>query len=218
MSPLQPHSILGNQFVVSAQKVLFWQNEHTLILSDLHLGKSGHFRKHGIGIPQSVFLEDLQRLMTAIQFFNPQEIIIVGDLFHSTENKEHELFARWRNAIASIPIHLVMGNHDVLNKEWYQQVGINMHDATLNKKQFVFLHDKAEMHTVPERYYFTGHIHPGVRMSGKGKQSLQLPCFYFDKHFAVLPAFGKFTGTHLLPIKKGVKIFAITDKHVLPVN
>jgi metallophosphoesterase superfamily enzyme len=42
-----------------------------------------------------------------------------------------------------------------------------------------------------------------------GKQSLQFPCFYFGREYAILPAFGQFTGT--VSIDPGVEsnVFAI---------
>ena len=30
---------------------MFWEEEKALIVSDLHFGKTGHFRKSGIAVP-----------------------------------------------------------------------------------------------------------------------------------------------------------------------
>src|ERR1043166_9426044 len=95
-APLK-HIIHNNTFWLSPERVLFWEEEKALIVSDLHFGKTGHFRKSGIGVPQLVFKEDLQRLLFQIQFFRAQQLIVVGDLFHSIAYKELELFSRWRN-------------------------------------------------------------------------------------------------------------------------
>ena len=81
MHPFLSHKIFGQTFLLSAQRTIFWEEEKTLILSDLHLGKSGHFRKSGIAIPQNLYKEDLFRLLNEIQFFRPKQLIIVGDLF-----------------------------------------------------------------------------------------------------------------------------------------
>ena len=53
MQPFLSHNIFNQTFLLSAQRTVFWEEEKTLILSDLHLGKSGHFRKSGIAIPQN---------------------------------------------------------------------------------------------------------------------------------------------------------------------
>ena len=94
-APLQ-YVIQNNTFWLSAQRCLFWEEEKTLILSDLHLGKTGHFRKHGIAVPQNIFIEDLQRLVGQIAHYKPVKIIAVGDLFHSQANKELDLFLKWK--------------------------------------------------------------------------------------------------------------------------
>lgn len=185
-----------------------------LILSDLHLGKSGHFRKSGIAIPQNIFREDLQRLLSAIQFFAPQQVIIVGDLFHSAMNKEHELFLRWRKDI-SPPIHLVKGNHDILKAEWYADREITVHAKHFSSGGFTFTHDIEECETGETHYCFSGHIHPSIRMQGLGKLAVNLPCFYFTKHHAVLPAFGKFTGTYPVKPVKGDAVYALVDEQVM---
>ncbi|MFZ1528681.1 MAG: ligase-associated DNA damage response endonuclease PdeM [Ferruginibacter sp.] len=214
MSSMLQHSISGNNFVVSSQKCLYWEEEKALILSDLHLGKSGHFRKNGIPVPQNVFKEDMQRLFSLIQFYSPQKVVIAGDLFHSHSNKEHDFFARWRNDIPSLTIELVLGNHDIL-EDWYTSAGINVHKGRLEIKDFCFTHDVVDSGSVNEKYIISGHIHPSVIMKGAGKQSLNLPCFYFGKKYAVLPAFGGFTGTHPIRPLKGDTVFALAEKKVI---
>ena len=86
-----PYRILEQQLWLSADRTIFWEEEKTLITSDCHFGKTGHFRKSGLAVPQAVYKEDLQRLVSQIQYFQPSQIIIVGDFFHSKMNKELEL-------------------------------------------------------------------------------------------------------------------------------
>ena len=58
-------------------------------------------------------------------------------------------------------------------------------------------------------YIFSGHIHPGIRISGIGNQSLHFPCFYFGAKYAVLPAFSRFTGTYPIKPKRGESVYAL---------
>jgi uncharacterized protein len=218
MNSFQPHKILNNHFLLTVNRTIFWEEESLLILSDLHIGKSGHFRKHGIGIPQNMFSEDLQRLVAEIQFYKPSKLIIVGDLFHSHSNMEHELFLKWRNDLLHVEMHLVMGNHDILKKEWYAEASIVVHDCSLTIGDFVFTHDIACIEQLENKYYFSGHIHPGVVMRGTGKQSLTFPCFYFNKQFAVLPAFGRFTGTFNVAPQRGDNVFVLAKNSVIQIQ
>jgi DNA ligase-associated metallophosphoesterase len=213
-----PHTIFENTFLLSSQRCIFWQEKKILILSDLHLGKSGHFRKSGIAVPQAVFKEDMQRFISLLQFFKPEQVIIVGDLFHSTDNKEHELFLKWRNDLKQYPILLVKGNHDILEENWYDKNEIVVVEDQLEIDQFIFTHDISKNIVAHESYIFSGHIHPCIRLTGKGKQALRFPCFYFAQQYAVLPAFGKFTGTYAIEPRKNESIFAIVENNILSIN
>jgi len=215
MQQIVQHPIAGNTFSLSNDRCVFWEEEKILLLSDLHFGKTGHFRKEGIAVPQGVYKDDLQRLVTQIQFFKPQQLVIIGDMFHSHANKELDLFKKWRNDFKCLPIQLVKGNHDILKNDWYKDATITVVENCLQMGSFSFVHDIAAIQNelCAARYFFSGHIHPGISIRGIGRQSIQLPCFYFSQQFAVLPAFSKFTGNHPIKPKPGESVFAI-----LPAN
>jgi len=207
------HVILDQTFWLTAQRSLYWEEQKALVVSDLHLGKTGHFRKAGIAVPQSVYKEDLQRLLNLLLYFKPEQLIVVGDLFHSVANKELELFARWRFDFSYLKIILVKGNHDILKREWYIQNNIEVVDNTLAIGSFSFTHDQCDADGAS--YSFCGHIHPGIVLNGMGKQTLRFPCFYFAPDHCILPAFGKFTGlANIHPSKKDV-VFAIADDSLI---
>ena len=130
-------------------------------------------------------------------------------------NKEHDLFLKWRKDIGNVEIHLIKGNHDILKNEWYKNAAIEIHKKQLSIRNFSFTHDINECEAKKEDYCFSGHIHPSVVMRGIAKQTISLPCFYFAKNYAVLPAFGKFTGT--FPIKPTAEesVFALVENKVM---
>ena len=185
------HKIKNQTFWLSATRTIFWEEQQALILSDLHFGKTGHFRKAGIPVPQSLYKEDLQRLVSLIQYFKPKQIIAVGDLFHSRVNLELDLFKRWRKDFETLDFVLVKGNHDILKDGWYAEAGIQVTDELL-LNDVLFIHQHCE--TSDDVFTFCGHIHPGVIINGLGKQSLRFPCFYFTNNHCILPAYSKFTG------------------------
>jgi uncharacterized protein len=212
------YRIRGQQLWLSPDRCIFWEEEKSLIVSDLHFGKTGHFRKSGIGVPQTVYREDLQRLMTQVQYFQPRQLLVVGDLFHSRENKELDLFLRWRNDLAGLAVRLIRGNHDILPEYFYRNMGIEVNEERLVLSGFSFVHDanSGAIRGIPDpSYVFSGHIHPGVRINGLGRQSLCFPCFYFGEAAAVLPAFAKFSGLAGIQMKKEDSVFAIVKDRVL---
>ena len=189
-----------------------------LIVSDLHIGKSGHFRKSGIGIPQNIFKEDLQRLFAQIQFFKPKILLITGDMFHSTANKEIDFFLKWRNDIPDVAFYLVKGNHDILSSKFYSHANIKIFEEKFAISNFCFTHDIDASCEGEELFVFSGHIHPGIKMNGAGNQSLMLPCFYFGKKFAVLPAFSAFTGLSKIKPAKTDHVFVLVEKEVMKIQ
>ena len=208
------HIILGKTFWLSAERCIFWEDEKTLIISDLHLGKTGHFRKAGIAVPQTVYKEDLQRLINLIHYFKPEKMIVVGDFFHSHANLELNLFQRWRSDFSYLQIDLVKGNHDILKESWYKETEINLLKEDLQIGDFKFTHE----HCHPENngeYVFCGHIHPGIIVKGLGKQALRFPCFYFNHTYCILPAFGKFTGLATIEPKSNDKVYAIVEDSII---
>ena len=204
---------------LSSCRCIFWEEEKALILSDLHFGKSGHFRKSGIGIPQNIFKEDLQKLFSQIQFFKPKTLLIAGDMFHSAENKEADFFVKWRNDIPQIHFFLIRGNHDILPASFYQKANIEVFENKLHIKNFCFTHDVNGCENEDKNSFtFSGHIHPGIKLNGAGNQSMMLPCFYFGKEYAILPAFSAFTGLAKIKPSPSDHVFALVENSVIKIQ
>jgi uncharacterized protein len=177
-----------------------------------------HFRKAGIAVPVNLPVDDLQILTDQINCFSPKTIIFVGDLFHSKANNEHEKFINWRNTFSQVDMHLVKGNHDILKSDDYALMNLHIHSAYLTIQDFCFIHDVLDKKEDETKFIFSGHIHPGIRIKGTGKQSLTFPCFYFGQNFGILPAFGKFTGLATVQPKPSDLIFAIVNQNVIQVH
>src|SRR6202012_2140927 len=177
MQPAFPYRLRGQQLWLSPHRCLYWEEERSLILSDLHFGKTGHFRKAGIAVPQSVYREDLLRLLSLIQYFQPRQLLVVGDFFHSRKKKELSLFRRWREDFPHLGIRLILGNHDILQDNWYEEAGIEVTRDLLQIGEFAFIHDitgwtgETGGAAKAKPYIFSGHLHPGIRIRGMGKQS-----------------------------------------------
>ena len=67
-------------------------------------------------------------------------------------------------------------------------------------------------------YTIAGHIYPRVYLSGKGKQSLTLPCFYFGELQGIMPAFGSFTELANRRPQKSDQMFLIAEGKVLKID
>jgi DNA ligase-associated metallophosphoesterase len=198
-----------------AQKAIYWQKRNILLIADLHLGKSGHFRKSGIAVPEEVAQSNLNKLDDILELTSPEQLIILGDLFHSKINNEWKQFIEWRKKHAQLEVSLVVGNHDILDGESYHKGLINVFKK-LSINPFLFVHDIENISNQDNsKYVLSGHIHPAVQLKGRGRQAMKLPCFYFRKEYGVLPAFGSFTGTHVIEPTTEDQVFMIVDSTIL---
>ncbi|MES2766787.1 MAG: phosphoesterase, partial [Bacteroidota bacterium] len=67
----------------------------------------------------------------------------------------------------------------------------------------------------PENYLLAGHIHPGVKLTGKGRSVLKLPCFYFGERQGILPAFGGFTGLGIIQPQRASQVFVVVEDSIV---
>jgi DNA ligase-associated metallophosphoesterase len=205
----------GEELELNKEKAIYWVAKRMLIISDLHIGKSAHFRKYGIPVPATIGQHDLERLAALIRIYDTDSVLITGDMFHNKLNSDVLLFEAWRNEHKGIRFILVKGNHDALSDEAYARLGIEVVHKELLVAPFRFIHDKPT--EFDEYFNITGHIHPGVTIYGKARQQLKFPCFYFSSTCAVMPAFSAFTGLSKIHREAGDQFYAITPTQVLAV-
>jgi DNA ligase-associated metallophosphoesterase len=208
------------------QRALFWEEKKYLLLSDLHLGKAGHFRKNGSPIPAAVHWKDLVVLGTLIETQQPEKVVLLGDLFHSVLNNEWLDFAHWMEQYAPLPFVLVKGNHDVLPdaaynlnqlvvkpESWEVDPFLLTHKPVLEPKNqrggWRFPRYSAETDSL---YNLAGHIHPGTTVRLGLGQSERMPCFFFGPNIGLLPAFGQFTGCVRMNITSQDLVYGIVNE------
>lgn len=205
--------IHNNTFHLHHTGAIFWEEKAFLLIADVHLGKITHFRKHGSAAPSKAIAKNFELLNHAMSSFNVEEVYFLGDLFHSYINSEWAMFESWVLQ-QKITITLVTGNHDIIASERYESIGINVkNEEILNG--FLLTHEPEVRENL---FTFCGHIHPGIVLHGVAKQHLRLPCFFKQKNQLILPAFGVFTGLHIIEPSKEDQVFTIADDDVILVS
>ncbi|MFS4418410.1 ligase-associated DNA damage response endonuclease PdeM [Maribacter sp. 2307ULW6-5] len=208
-----PISIQNQDFVLHASGVLYWAQRGILLISDVHLGKVSHFRKFGAAVPQRAVQRNFDALDAVLSHFTPKTVVFMGDLFHSSLNMEWDLFATWLGR-QSADFVLVSGNHDIISPLRYEALDVEVVEELL-LDGFLLTHHPEEREGF---FNLCGHVHPAVRLTGLGRQSVRLRCFYQLPLQMILPAFGEFTGSHVLEAREGCAIFALLGDAVLPVT
>lgn len=212
-----PVEVAGEQLLLLAERAIFRPKGRELILSDIHLGKSGHFRKHGIPAPGGINQDNMNRLGLLIRKLNPKRLFVLGDLFHSEANREWFEFEEWRMEF-DIPFLLMKGNHDLLHPSFYEKANIDVVEEFVTGP-FRLVHDRNDIpDLVNDEILISGHIHPSIRIKGRGRQSLRLPCFLIGEKEILLPAFGSFTGTHNIEPGETDRVYAVVEGSVLPIK
>jgi len=206
----------GQRLELLAQKALFFPEFRCLVVSDLHLGKASHFRKAGIPVPSEVYDRNIESLVKLMQWKRPKKVFFLGDLFHSVYNKEWSYFQNVIEQFPQIDFQLILGNHDILDRRHYSDCGLSVIEESCEYHGFLLSHEPIE-HS-QHLYNLYGHLHPGVRLNGRGKQALRLPCFHFMAQSGVLPAFGKFTGLAIQKPKQGEQVYVIAENEVICVS
>jgi DNA ligase-associated metallophosphoesterase len=194
------------------ERAAYCSAHSTLLVSDLHLGKSAHHRAHGIPLDDGDVREQIARLRAIVEHTGAERTIVVGDLVHSRAG----LAGAWtRDAAAALRdlptrIVLVEGNHDARCPEMLDRWGIENLGPTCPLGPVTLVHDPADA-VGPA---ICGHVHP-VRVLRDGGIRLRLPCFWMTGQTLVLPAFSPFTGGAPVRPTRGDRVFVVADREVI---
>ncbi len=196
------------------QRAVFWIEQRTLLLADLHIGKAGHLRKAGIALSSAAQQSDLERLAWLIASQQAGQVFILGDLFHSTQNQEWQGFQRFLELYPTVNFTLVPGNHDrfFLQYKHFERLHV-VTQAIHHVPPYVFSHEPLPENALPQgSWNVCGHIHPGLVLQGKGGLRDTLPCFWLQRQTLVLPAFGALTGLSRVKLQPDHSAIAIAGQ------
>ena len=181
--------VAGHTMQPLAAGALYWEEEDTLLVADLHLEKGAAYAALGVLLPPYDTRATLERLGKAIRAVEPSRVVALGDSFHRAESAKR----------------LVADDLDFLLKlqkgrEWYWICG--NHDphlpasiggtvcATLSIRGLILRHEPSPAPTARE---IAGHLHPVARIARRGTV-IRRRCFATDGNRLVMPAFGAYAG------------------------
>jgi len=207
----------GETLILHHHRALYWPEQQLLLCSDLHLGKEHVFARAGVGIPSGVSESTLQRLSCTIGLFDVKRLIVLGDFFHGVPTPGEpwlEELTQFVTDHSTIDISVVAGNHDSTEAESRVDGRIDWHHTPLNLGPFLFQHEPCE---ASAHYVIAGHLHPTYRVGGQRRTGLQAPAFWFRRKYAILPAFGEFTGGHRIEPNRSDRIYLSGPECVVPI-
>lgn len=207
--------VVGETLVLLPEGALFWKQELTLLIADLHWGKAAAFRAGGIPVPAGTTSEAIRRLDMLVKRTHARRVVFLGDFLHAKAGRSRDMFRAlgdWCATLVGVDLLLVRGNHDRRAGDPPAELRILCVDAPYLAHPFIFAHHPT---TSPDGYVLAGHVHPGVRIYGPARQAERLPCFVIGTRSGILPAFGAFTGLGIIKPAVGDRIFVIAEDRVM---
>lgn len=210
-----PLELAGESVVARSDASLHWVRAQTVFVADLHLGKAATFRRFGIPVPERTS-DDLSRLDALIDAAAPERLVILGDFFHAKLGRTSAMLDAvhtWRARHTQLDILLIRGNHDRSAGDPPATLDIRLADAPHELAPFTLLHEPDDLpRSAPASYAFSAHLHPAIRLNDPATgASMRLPCFHITPTGATLPAFGSFTGAHIIHPGPGDRVLAIAS-------
>ena len=180
--------LAGETLVARGSGALWWPAARLLVVSDLHLGKSGRIaRRGGTLLPPYEQRDTLLRLEAEVEAAGAATVLCLGDSFDDDAAVESlgETDRLWlARLMAGRRWVWIAGNHDPAPLTLS-----GAPHASLTQGPLTFRHI-AQAGAAGE---VSGHYHPKARIAGRG-QAVTRACFLLDTARVILPAFGTYTG------------------------
>ncbi|MBO6960464.1 MAG: ligase-associated DNA damage response endonuclease PdeM [Prochlorococcus marinus CUG1438] len=196
-----------------SSRSLFLPETKELLICDIHLGKAEYFQQNGIPLTNNSDENNFARIKRIVKKYNPEKLIILGDLFHSKYSIDKNLQKKVEDlpGLLKTNIELVLGNHDMGCKIK------NLKVFDIRKTKNITLSHEPINLVNNKTLNICGHYHPKIYLKNNGDK-LSFRCFAMDtkKNTLYMPAFGDLTGGY--PCKKSFKKWAIiSEKEILEI-
>lgn len=182
--------LAGASFMPHLSGGLYWPEEETLIVSDLHLEQGVSLARRGLRVPPFDTMSTLSELRLLLAETAARRLILLGDSFHAPDAHtvlDEESCAKLRAVTSAVETIWICGNHDPDPPE--NLGGKAVTELTLGP--FVLRHIPSPVpHGCVE---ISGHLHPGAAVISRGRRT-HGKCFVTDQRRLIMPAFGAYTG------------------------
>lgn len=214
---LTPIGLGSLRLSLLAERAVYWPDRDTLLVADLHLGKSEAFRRAGVAIPEGDTEDTLARLRRLVEQYQPQELILLGDVLHARLTAGSPLPAQigaWCQLPDTPRITAVIGNHDDDLGRLESLLHI-IPEGEIVDGLCLLHHPPANTLEIP---WVAGHWHPMARLR-HGADHLRLPTFVRQAGMGlILPAFGSFTGGHDVVSRRGDQRYVTSGQKIFALD
>jgi uncharacterized protein len=185
-------SFASAEFAALAPGALAWPARRALIVADLHLEKASFFAAGGQMLPPYDSHATLRELEALVATTGAEEVWCLGDSFHDDAGCERlppDARDLLRRLTGSTRWSWIAGNHDAGAVRLADHCGGRVL-AEIEVDGLILRHEAEPGEERPE---LSGHFHPKLRLTLKGRHVARR-CFVATATKLILPAFGAFTG------------------------
>ncbi|MFW6040524.1 MAG: metallophosphoesterase [Thermoplasmatota archaeon] len=178
---------------ITSDKGAWYEPKKIFILSDLHLGFEANLEEDGISIPRFQKKDILESLSTILDKYDPETVIINGDLKHEFGKNKKEEFFEVMDIIDFLKEYrklvIIRGNHDNFLKNITEKKGIPLHEEPIVIDDITVTHGHKAVDI--EGLLIIGHEHPSIKIRDDMGSFIRLPCYLYHetKNILILPAF-----------------------------
>lgn len=194
MDTNHPIALAGAVFQADLNGALYWPDEATLVVADLHLEKGSSFaqRQRPQFLPPYDTSATIERLERLLARHNPGRVICLGDSTHDSgaaERMDTADATRIAAMTAGRDWIWITGNHDPEPPAGWG--GSVLREIAIGN--IVFRHQAGTTTPDAGSCEISGHFHPTASVSTRAAR-ISGRCFASDSRRMVLPAFGAYTG------------------------
>lgn len=179
--------LCGKSFIADRTGALYWPSEETLIVSDLHLEKGSYLADDGAVIPPYDTVSVFERLEDALDRYDPNRVIALGDSFCGDEDARlsaHD--SDWLyDLMEDRDWYWICGNDQAPVPDCYG--GTILPHVTLGGIKFRY-----EPVRAPISHEIAGRMHPIAQISEYG-YVMSGRCFVSNGMRLILPSMGKYS-------------------------
>lgn len=191
---------------------LWFEDESTYVVADLHLGYEAEARAEGAGVPSNQYPVIEARLESIVRSYSPKRLVVAGDLKHCLGRNRGQEWDEVNRLIDLLDgrceLQLLRGNHDNFLVTILRRRGVALGQrARLGR--FVIAHGHERIKRPRDTWLAIGHEHPALKVRDRLGASAGAPCFLWSgpERVVVLPA--------LSPIAFGRNVLT---EHVRPLS
>ena len=176
---------------ITSDLCLWLEHDSTIVIADLHIGLESALEADGVHIPRIQTESMKESLMRIMDRYQPQRVIILGDLKHEFSRNVGQELAEVTSVLSLLKqtaeVSVAKGNHDNYLPAIAFRLGIEVQDR-FRIGGICMMHGHLG---TDDRPLVIGHEHPSIRVFDEVGAYLKLPCFlHLEKErILVLPAF-----------------------------